>query len=208
MELTVQIDEAQMQELRKEFEDLPKVLTRATVLAINKTSRSMRTRIVRTMSGFINLTRKEIRNRNVFQHLANYDSLRAEINVRGGRMLLYKFAPHPSRMNPFAQRWLPGTSVEVLRGDRTDVDHAFTAEMASGHVGVFRRQGRGRLHIDEVRTAENIPQMMDRAGLDGNSIELQADGELEKNLGVQIQLILERRGYQPPADAAGPEDES
>ncbi len=42
-----------------------------------------------------------------------------------------------------------GVSVEVNVGKRTLVEHAFEARMKSGHVGVFKRRGKGRLPIAE-----------------------------------------------------------
>jgi hypothetical protein len=43
-----------------------------------------------------------------------------------------------------------GVSVEVNRGKRTIIPGTFIATMKSGHTGVFYRQGKARLPIDEA----------------------------------------------------------
>lgn len=53
-----------------------------------------------------------------------------------------------------------GVSVEVNRGKRTVIPGAFVATMKSGHVGVFRRRGRARLPIDELRGSRPVDALL------------------------------------------------
>ena len=53
-----------------------------------------------------------------------------------------------------------GVSVEVNRGKRTLLKGAFVATMRSGHEGVFRRRGKGRLPIDELRGSRPVDALM------------------------------------------------
>lgn len=53
-----------------------------------------------------------------------------------------------------------GVSVEVNRGKRTLVKGAFVATMKSGHLGVFRRRGKARLPIDELRGSRPVDALL------------------------------------------------
>jgi hypothetical protein len=53
-----------------------------------------------------------------------------------------------------------GVSVEVNRGKRTLLKGAFKAKMRSGHVGIFRRQGKARLPIDELRGSRPVDALL------------------------------------------------
>lgn len=53
-----------------------------------------------------------------------------------------------------------GVSVEVNRGKRTLVNGSFVATMKSGHTGVFRRRGKERLPIDELRGSRPVDALL------------------------------------------------
>lgn len=53
-----------------------------------------------------------------------------------------------------------GVSVEVNRGKRTLIKGAFVATMKSGHKGVFRRRGKARLPIDELRGSRPVDALL------------------------------------------------
>src|SRR5689334_21043309 len=53
-----------------------------------------------------------------------------------------------------------GVSVEVNRGKRTLVKGSFAATMRSGHEGVFRRRGRGRLPINELLGSRPVDALL------------------------------------------------
>ncbi len=53
-----------------------------------------------------------------------------------------------------------GVSVEVNRGKRTLVAGAFVSTMKSGHKGVFRRRGRARLPIEELRGSRPVDALL------------------------------------------------
>jgi hypothetical protein len=53
-----------------------------------------------------------------------------------------------------------GVSVEVNRGKRTLLKGAFVASMKSGHEGVFRRRGKARLPIDELRGSRPVDALL------------------------------------------------
>lgn len=53
-----------------------------------------------------------------------------------------------------------GVSVEVNRGKRSLVEDAFVATMKSGHKGVFRRRGKARLPIQELRGSRPVDALL------------------------------------------------
>lgn len=59
-----------------------------------------------------------------------------------------------------------GVSVEVNKGKRTLVRGSFVASMRSGHTGVFRRRGRARLPIDELRGSRPVDALLHKGEAD------------------------------------------
>lgn len=59
-----------------------------------------------------------------------------------------------------------GVSVEVNRGKRTLVAGSFVATMQSGHKGVFRRRGKARLPIDELRGSRPVDALLHKGEAD------------------------------------------
>ncbi len=60
-----------------------------------------------------------------------------------------------------------GVSVEVNRGKRTLIKGSFVATMKSGHAGVFRRQGKARLPIEELRGSRPVDALLHEGEADG-----------------------------------------
>lgn len=60
-----------------------------------------------------------------------------------------------------------GVTVEVNRGKRTLIPGAFVATMKSGHQGVFRRRGPGRLPIDELRGSRPVDALLHKGEAQG-----------------------------------------
>lgn len=53
-----------------------------------------------------------------------------------------------------------GVSVEVNRGTRTIIKGAFIGSTLSGHRGVFRRRGKARLPIEELRGSRPVDALL------------------------------------------------
>jgi hypothetical protein len=188
------IDPQQLASIEAQLQGLPRGLKQAMAMAINKTTRSARTKVTRAISSRISLTQTELRRRNIFMHLANYDRLQAELNIRGGHIPLGRFRPHPAKMSPRAQRRVAGTSVEIYRGGRETIEHAFTAQMASGHLGVFIRRGAARLPVDE-RRGPSIPEaVQDIDELSKNAVESEMSQDLNKNVQTLVEVLLRKAG--------------
>ena len=67
--------------------------------------------------------------------------------------------PVPLVAYPYRQT-KKGVSVEVNRGKRTLVKGSFVATMKSGHVGVFKRRGKARLPIQELRGSRPVDALL------------------------------------------------
>lgn len=80
----------------------------------------------------------------------------AVLELFGGPIPLREFAPKPSGIPKRKLR--KALSVEVKRGERKEVKGAFMAQMGSGHLGVFRREGQSRFPIKELYSL-SVPQM-------------------------------------------------
>jgi hypothetical protein len=59
-----------------------------------------------------------------------------------------------------------GVTVEVNKGKRTLIAGAFKATMKSGHAGVFKRRGKARLPIDELRGSRPVDAMLHKGEAD------------------------------------------
>lgn len=60
-----------------------------------------------------------------------------------------------------------GVSVEVNRGKRTLVKGAFIATMKNGHEGIFRRRGKARLPIQELRGSRPVDALLHQGEAQG-----------------------------------------
>lgn len=60
-----------------------------------------------------------------------------------------------------------GVTVEVNRGKRTLVAGSFKATMKSGHQGVFKRRGKARLPIQELRGSRPIDALLHKGEAEG-----------------------------------------
>jgi hypothetical protein len=78
---------------------------------------------------------------------SDISSMAWSLNVDGAAVPLTAY-PH--------RQTKKGVSVEVNRGKRTLLDGSFVANMRSGHKGVFRRRGKERLPIDELRGSRPV----------------------------------------------------
>lgn len=85
-------------------------------------------------------------------------SMEWAVDVSGGAVPLVAY-PH--------RQTKKGVSVEVNRGKRTLLAGSFVATMKSGHVGVFRRRGKARLPIEELRGSRPLDALLHRGEAEG-----------------------------------------
>lgn len=75
-------------------------------------------------------------------------------------------APVPLIAYPHRQT-RKGVTVEVNRGKRTLVKGSFIATLKSGHEGIFRRRGKARLPIEELRGSRPVDALLHAGEADG-----------------------------------------
>jgi hypothetical protein len=77
-----------------------------------------------------------------------------------------------------------GVRVEVNRGKQTLIKGAFITSLTSGHVGIFRRRGKGRLPIDEMLGSRPVDALLHK----GESEAVVARGA--KSLAATYERVL------------------
>lgn len=83
-----------------------------------------------------------------------------------------------------------GTSVEVVKGKRTELKSAFMQRFKSGHIGVMTRQGKARYPV-LVKSAISIASMFDRVDIN-DAIVAKIDADLESTFEHELQFFLDR----------------
>lgn len=201
------LDEAQLADIRRELGDcegqMPAVLARA----VNKVGVAARTKIIRAVTGEVNLKASDVRQKNVSLSKASYRDPTARIHISGRRVPLKSWG---------ARQIGRGVSYAITRGGRKTVLHAFGATMKSGHLGIFIRSGqpkvgqrlrrgrgpgrgmtglvRPRLPIREL-FGPSVPEVVrGLAELSANVLDQQIREGLDKEITTQIGLVLSRRG--------------
>lgn len=120
-----------------------------------------------------------------------------EITFSGGKIPLYRFGVTPKEPKAqgakipvkFGDRWIlvaPGAPVKARqRKDKgqTRFDNVFIAKMKSGHIGMFERDGLGRLPVTEIMGAST-------AQMAGNSVVL------EKVEAAAVETIVKRTEHE------------
>lgn len=148
----------------------PGPLKRATVRALRKAGstalRDMRSEASRRIR-----QRKRIKPRYISRALtmrrpkgSDIASLEWAVDVSGEPVPLIAY---PHRIVSGKRGGARGVSVEVNRGKRTLVKRAFIATMQSGHEGVFRRRGKARLPIDELRGSRPVDPLLHKGEAQG-----------------------------------------
>lgn len=92
----------------------------------------------------------------------------------GVKIPLYKFNVSPSE-----PKKSKNIKAGLRKGSWTAFDHAFIAQMDSGHIGIFEREGKNRLPINQIM------------GLSG--AQMMQNGEVEDHLSQEAQEKFEQR---------------
>lgn len=141
VDIQITIDRAELER----FAGLGKGLANAVRKAGGDALRKMRTTSTQTIRFRKRMKLKAINDALVltFPKTKELDAMLWRMDVKGTRVPVSAFAPR--------QR-ASGVSIAINQGKRKVIKHAFIARMRSGHVGVWQRDGRGRLPIHELYT--------------------------------------------------------
>lgn len=192
--LDVKIDKGEIKRAQKLLRAIPNGFERAASRALNKTAVRTRTVIVKAVRSdapglMVTVVRKAINIRR-----ATFRFLSATIGLARRRIPLMKLAPTPKTPEADLQRKTRrGVSYRRPRGGRGRIAEAFVAEMPSGHTGVFKRIGEGRLPIVELR-GPSVAEVFEASDTIAARVEAEAGRLLIVDLGTQVDLILRRAG--------------
>ena len=139
----------------------PNEFNKAMARAINDALAAAKTQALKGVTDRYTIKRKEIADL-VSTRKASGDNPGGMLRFRSQRKGLAKFKTRPAA--PPIQSGVPverrkAVQVELLKGHGFTLPKGFVAQMRSGHIGVFRREGAERLGIDE-RTGPTIAHMV------------------------------------------------
>jgi len=151
----------------------------ATVRAMNRTMQTVRTAATRALAEDVGITQRDVRKSMELRRArsSDYPNLEATLIVTGRRIPLFAFRARQTRQ---------GVSYR-LPGGRTLAPSAFLARMRSGHEGVFRRRGRARLPIDELR-GPSLPYVLGKQRI-MEALRTLAGTAFPKNLDHEIEFL-------------------
>lgn len=151
--------------------------------------------IVRALNRTVDNVRAEAVRRVRETYTLKAGTVRQQMSVEkawGGRLAASVVANgRPIPLYEFSARWSPrmaGATFAVKRGARKSLPHTFIATMQSGHKGVFERQGRKRLPIEE-KYSVGVPGMFGAMDMQSvlSTIGMQ---RFQINLAQQIKFLF------------------
>ena len=178
VQFDIQVDERQLAGVQRLLAAIPRGADRAIVRAVNKTARTVRSRIVKKIAARITLTQKAIRE-GARLYLAKYNRHFATVTISGYRIPLIRYR---------ARQTKKGVTYQVMRaGTRKRIRDGFIATVPSGHTGVFERRYPKRLPIFEHLGPSIASVFSEHEAADASR---DASILLAKNLDVQVELLL------------------
>lgn len=204
MQISVSADA--LERVQKILAGVPDGARKALHNAISRGQGKVRTETVESISRVYAITQKDIRaGTNIRSAIKSAgDAVIGEVTFAGGKIPLYRYGVAP-KVPTYQQRKIPvniggvwktvsasqAVSAIIKRGGaKTTSQTAFIAQMDSGHIGVFERDGvSGKIHermgLSTATMAENSIVLAD--------VEREAQETVDKRLEHEITRIL--NGY-------------
>lgn len=181
---TIKINDGEVKALERALKDMGRTLPRIMTRALNKTAAPARTEITRGLAkrtGMkIGRTKESVKLKK-----ATFSNLRAAISLSTGRIPLIDLRARETKRGV--------TYRSTKTGGRETISDAFLTRVGSTeHKGIFKRKGRPRLPIVELRGPSLAVLYEDLDELQ-RSVQRKASDRLSKNIAAQIQLILNRK---------------
>lgn len=148
--MRVKLDPIAVERIKKDLRHINDGLPLALLRSINRVLPGIRTDFTTEVRKEYNVKAKAAR-KNINIYKARKTDLTGAVESTGKPIPLVNFSPRPTTPQP--RRKAPIT-VEVIRGERKPVDHAFVAVMPSGHKGVFRRAKSGGVRVGRLPIEE------------------------------------------------------
>lgn len=181
--IEIKFDDKRLKSIQKMLREVPQKMGMVMLRSINRTTTSSRAEIARQIAAVVT-TKQGVIKKGIDRQKATKNYWRGELDITRRRLPLKEFK---------AKQTKKGVKYKIEKsGGRKLAEHAFIATMRSGHEGVFRRKGDGRLPIAELRGPSVGGVFEGAAGIAQRVIE-HASGRLETNIMAQIKYILEKR---------------
>ena len=164
---------------------IPEAVPKATASAINRAAEGGRTDAVKKAREIYVIPAGRVRE-TIDIRKAQPSNLLAMVLARGRPRALSYFRITPGK--PTKRRPKDGVHVQVKRGEGGTISKSFVAKMASGHVGVFNREGAAKFPIEQ-RYGPSVPQMLGSPTVT-QFVEEGAQRRLGERLDHEINRIL------------------
>lgn len=184
----IEIKAEQMERVQAMLGRIPGAVPKAVANAINRAAQGGRTDAVKKVREEYTITAGWIRETMEIRQ-ANSANLSASIISRGRPRALTYLKIRPGK--PTKRKPKDGVFAQVKRGAGGPIAKSFVAKMASGHVGVFNREGAKRFPIVQ-RYGPSVPQMIGSKSV-RTFVEEGAQRRLDERLDHEINRIL--KGY-------------
>lgn len=198
--LEIRFDDDKIKKLERELRNFPRALPKVMCRGLNRTAKSARTEMSRSITGISGLGKEGKSARSVLQRLkllkASYSNWRAFITISKRRLGVIDLKARETNKGV--------TYKKIGSRSRIFVRHAFIATMPSGHRGVFLRaihikgqyipmKTKKKEAIFELR-GPSLAQLW-TAGMaaEVNRIQAESARRLQKNINDQVYLILKQR---------------
>ena len=144
--MSIEITVEGMEQAEKILANVPKGAERAAASALNRGLSRVKTGAIKKVKEVYTVQSSALSAATKTRiNKASAGNLVGEITFSGAKIPLYKFHAAPKA---------PGTkqlvNAGVMKGGGETFYHAFIAQMKSGHVGIFEREGKSRYPIDEI----------------------------------------------------------
>lgn len=204
MEVTIQIDPAQMKALGEDLRSLPGATTRALVAAVNATSRWTHTRMTRSITAQLMLKLKHLKN-SVKIEQANKNKISARVFTLGSRIALFDWGVRPNKVINTRRVKTP-LSYQIRRSTgRKSIQQAFIfRHPATGNLFVMARKGRQRFPIRALKGPSITQVLLDTEEIQ-TVLRSGASEHLNKQIISKIDWLLGRKRGQPADQPAAPE---
>lgn len=166
----------------------PMNVKKAVARTLNETMIKSQGIMARQASSVYDVTQAEIR-KSFSTWTANYKDMRAGVRSADNKFNLVNFGVKATKREN--RKSAGKVMISELRGRRTPVSHGFMAIVGSGHLGIFRRKGKGRYPIIEM-VAGSAPQMI-HAKRNWPIIQLELQDFFWKNLKRNVNFYVNVR---------------
>ncbi len=186
--IDIAVNNSDMENAEQFIKAFGKTAERAVSRALNRAVAGVKTDTVKASREEYNVKATRVRKSFKIKKAGN-SVLEAAAVSSGSKIPLIHFGARPNK--PRGRRPVAGATVQVKQ-QRKNIPHSFAATMGTGHTGLYRRKGKGRLPIEELY-GPAVPHMVDNDNVLAE-IKENAVGRFNKNLYHEVEFALQKMG--------------